>query len=117
MEFWIELGNRTLQYEKGEGDLVVQRVHVIGEKNGQKTRYAYDLIDFYDKENDVTAMGRTTAYPCSIVSQMIARGDIKEEGVLHVGDIGWNIELANKFFNELAKRNIRIIEKVTKPLI
>ena len=116
MEFWIELGNRMLQYEKGEGDLVVQRVHVAGEKSGEKTRYAYELIDFYDKENDVTAMGRTTAYPCSIVSQMIARGDVKEKGVVHAGKIGWNAELANKFFTELAKRNIRIAETMTQPL-
>jgi lysine 6-dehydrogenase len=117
MEFLVELGNKTLQYEKGEGDVVVLRVEVIGEKNGEKTRYAYELIDFYDKENDVTAMGRTTAYPCSIVSQMIARGDIKERGVLHVGKIGWNKELANKFFTELAKRDIRITETVTRPLL
>ncbi|KPV62359.1 MAG: Saccharopine dehydrogenase [Candidatus Bathyarchaeota archaeon BA1] len=116
MEFWIELGNRMLQYEKGEGDLVVQRVHVAGEKSGEKTQCAYELIDFYDKENDVTAMGRTTAYPCSIVSQMIARGDVKEKGVVHAGKIGWNAELANKFFTELAKRNIRIAETMTQPL-
>jgi len=112
-EFLIELGERTLQYEKGEGDLVVQRVHVIGEKNGGKTKYAYEFMDFYDQKNDTTAMARTTAYPCSIVAQMIARGDIKERGVVHAGKIGWNIQLAENFFSELAKRGIHIKEKVT----
>ena len=112
-EFLVELGEKTLQYEKGEGDLVVQRVNVIGEKNGERTLYAYEFMDFYDEENDTTAMARTTAYPCSIVAQMIARGDIKERGVVHAGKIGWNIQLAEAFFSELAKRGIHIKETVT----
>jgi len=112
-EFLVELGEKTLQYEQGEGDLVVQRVHVIGQKNGERTLYAYEFMDFYDEENDTTAMARTTAYPCSIVAQMIARGDIKERGVVHAGKIGWNIQLAEAFFSELAKRGIHIKETVT----
>ncbi|MBE0512488.1 saccharopine dehydrogenase NADP-binding domain-containing protein [Candidatus Bathyarchaeota archaeon] len=112
-EFLVELGEKTLQYEKGEGDLVVQRVHVLGQKNGERTLYAYEFMDFYDEENDTTAMARTTAYPCSIVAQMIARGDIKEKGVVHAGKIGWNIQLAENFFSELAKRGIHIKETVT----
>jgi lysine 6-dehydrogenase len=112
-EFLIELGEKTLQYEKGEGDLVVQRVNVIGEKNGERTTYAYEFIDFYDEKNDITAMARTTAYPCSIIAQMIARGNIKEKGVIHAGKIGWNLQLAEAFFSELAKRDIYINETVT----
>ena len=112
-EFLIELGEKTLQYEKGEGDLVVQRVRVIGEKNGKKTTYAYEFMDFYDEENDTTAMARTTAYPCSIVAQMIARGYIKEKGVIHAGKIGWNLQLAETFFSELANRGIHINETMT----
>jgi len=111
-EFLIELGEKTLQYEKGEGDLVVQRVHVIGEKNGEETTYAYEFMDFYGKEKGITAMARTTAYPCSIITQMIARGDIKEKGVIHAGKIGWHPQLAKSFFSELKKRNIHIHETV-----
>ena len=110
-EFLIELGEKTLRYE--EGDLVVQRVHVIGEKNGDKTTYSYEFVDFYDEEKGVTAMARTTAYPCSIVAQMIARGDIKEKGVVHAGKIGWHPKLAKSFLSELKKRNIHIRETVS----
>jgi len=113
LEFLIELGEKTLQYEEGEGDLVVQRVHVIGEKNGEKTTYSYEFMDFYDKEKGITAMARTTAYPCSIVTQMIARGEIKEKGVIHAGKIGWHPQLAKSFFSELKKRNIHIHETVS----
>lgn len=111
-EFLVELGEKTLQYEEGEGDLVVQRVHVTGEKNGEKTMYSYEFVDFYDEEQDITAMARTTAYPCSIATQMIARGDIKEKGVVHAGKIGWNPQLVKSFFSELKKRNIHIHETV-----
>ena len=115
-EFLIELGKRTLQYADGEGDVVVQRVEVIGEKNGEKSAHSYELIDFYDEENGITAMARTTAYPCSIVSQMIARGDIKEKGIVHAGKIGWKKQLAEIFFYELAERSIYIRETETHPL-
>ncbi len=115
-EFLIELGKRTLQYADGEGDVVVQRVEVIGEKNGEETAYSYELTDFYDEENGITAMARTTAYPCSIVAQMIARGEIKENGVIHAGKIGWKKQLAVMFFSELAERNIHICEAETHPL-
>jgi lysine 6-dehydrogenase len=116
MDFLVELGNKTLQYEKGEGDVVVQRVCVVGEKDGEGRQYVYELIDFYDKERDVTAMGRTTAYPCSILSQMIGRGEIRERGVIHASKIGWNAELASKFFDQLTKRNIRIRETSVQSL-
>lgn len=116
-EFFVELGKKILQYEKGEGDLVVMKVDVIGEKNKEKTIYSYELIDFYDQENSITAMSRTTAYPCSIVVQMIARGDIKEKGVIHAGKIGWNKQLAETFLSELEKRGIHINETITRPLV
>jgi lysine 6-dehydrogenase len=116
MDFLVELGNKTLQYQKGEVDVVVQRVRVIGEKDGEDRQYVYELIDFYDKERDVTAMGRTTAYPCSILSQMIGRGDVRERGVIHASKIGWNAELSSRFFRELAKRNIQISENSVRSL-
>lgn len=115
-EFFVELGKKTLQYEKGEGDLVVMRADVIGEKDKEKTIYSYELIDFYDEENSIAAMSRTTAYPCSIVTQMIARGDIKEKGVVHAGKIGWNKKLAKIFLSELEKRGIHIDETMTHRL-
>ncbi len=113
-DFLIELGEKTLQYKENEGDLVVQRVNVIGEKNGEETTYAYEFVDFYDEEKGITAMARTTAYACSIVAQMIARDEIKENGVIHAGKIGWQFQLAKSFFYELKKRNINIHETIRK---
>lgn len=116
LDLMAELGNKRLQYEEGEGDLVVERVHVGGLKDGKKTQFVYGLLDFYDKERKVTAMGRTTAYTCSIVSQMIGRKEIAEKGVVHASKIGLKTELAKRFFAELAKREIRITETMMQPL-
>jgi lysine 6-dehydrogenase len=113
----IEIGNKYLQYEKGEGDAVVVRVEVIGEKNNRPTKYTYELMDFYDPIADITSMGRTTAFPCSIASQMLARGEIKEKGVLHPAKIALDPSLRNRFFEELAKRNIQIAESVTTMMV
>jgi len=95
---------------------VVEKIEVMGEKDGVDMKYSYMMIDFYDEEKGLTAFQRATCYPISIVTQMVGRGDIKEKGVIHCGKIGWNRELAKNFFSELAKRNLVINESVTTPL-
>lgn len=116
-DFIIAWGNKYLQYEKGEGDVVVLRVIVSGGRNDVKLTYQYDLIDFYDKENDVTAMARCTAYPCSIVAQMIGRGEIRDKGVIHPVKLGLSHETFQKIVEELENRGIYLRETVTKPII
>ncbi|MFB0501459.1 MAG: saccharopine dehydrogenase family protein [Candidatus Bathyarchaeia archaeon] len=118
LEFFTQLLEKYLKPdpEAGDRDLVAEKIEVIGEKDGAKTKYSYLMIDFYDENKGLTAFQRATGYPISIVSQMIGRGDIKKKGVIHCGKLGWNTELAKKFFSELAKRNLIINESVTTPL-
>jgi lysine 6-dehydrogenase len=114
-DLFLALGEKTLQYEPGEGDAICQRVEVSGIKDGVKAAYIYEFIDLYDPENDISAMARTTAFPCSIVAQMIARGEFEEKGVVHPVKIGWDEELSKRFFTELAKRRINITEYFIQP--
>lgn len=118
-EFFTELGEKYLKYnfEAGDRDLIVEKLDIEGIKDDEYLRYSYLLIDFYDEKKGLTAMQRTTAFPNSIVCQMIGRGDIKERGVIDPGLIGWNRKTADIFFTELKKRNIVITESVTKPLL
>ena len=37
-------------------DFVILRVEVFGLKNGKKTGYVYEMVDFYDEKNGTTAM-------------------------------------------------------------
>lgn len=114
-DFFLALGEKTLQYGPGEGDAICQRVEVSGVKDGAPTSYIYEFIDLHDFENDISAMARTTAFPCSIVTQMIARGEFKETGVVHPVKIGWEEELSKRFFAELARRRINITERLVQP--
>ncbi len=65
-----------------------------------------DIIDYYDKENKITAMMRTTSFPTSIIAQMVLDGDIAERGV-KTPEMCVPGEL---FMEELAARDIVVKE-------
>ena len=117
-EFLSALGEKYYHYDldQGKGDMVLLRSAVTGEKNGRTMSINHELIDYYNPDTGMTSMGRTTAYPCSFVAQMIARGDIQERGVVHTGKIGTNPKSAEVYFAELAKRNINLTEIVSRAL-
>ncbi len=115
LDFWEALGNKWLQFGPDEGDAICQRVIVSGKKGGESAAYTYEFMDFGDKKADLSAMARTTAFPCSIVAQMIAKGQMKMPGVIHPAKIGYDEKLSATFFKELAKRDIKITEKFTSP--
>lgn len=85
-------------------DYVLVRLEFIGEKNGVSKTVRYDIIDKLDEETGLSAMMRTTAFPASIIAQMMARGDVLMRGATPQ-------EKAidpDKFTAELARRSIEI---------
>ena len=64
-------------HRPGDEDVVVIHTIVRGVKDGKPAEVVHDLVDRYDRENKMTAMMRTTAFPASIVAQMAADGLIK----------------------------------------
>ena len=65
---------------------------------------SFTMIDHYDDKTDMSAMMRTTAFPASIVVQMLASGAItKRGGVLQERDVP-----ADLFLDEVEKRGIKI---------
>jgi len=64
----------------------------------------FTMVDSYDAKTDMSAMMRTTAFPASIVVQMLASGAIpKRGGVLQERDVP-----ADLFLAEVEKRGIKI---------
>ena len=64
----------------------------------------FTLVDHYDPKTDMSAMMRTTAFPASIVTQMLASGAIsKRGGVLQERDVP-----AEMFLDEMEKRGIKV---------
>jgi lysine 6-dehydrogenase len=89
-----------------EPDYVLIRLEFVGAKDGAQKRLRYDIVDEYDRKTNLSAMMRTTAFPASIITQMMAKGEVSERGATPQ-------ELAidaEKFVAELARRNIVIVE-------
>jgi lysine 6-dehydrogenase len=68
---------------KDEPDAVLLRVTVTGVRDRKPIQLVWECIDYNDQAQGLSAMMRMTAYPASVVAQMIARGDITQRGVLH----------------------------------
>lgn len=84
-------------------DLVALRVEAEGTRNGSRHRVVFDLIDYHDDQNGITAMERTTGFSLSITGQMQAGGHV-DAGVL-TPDLAVN---ADTYIEELRKRRIDI---------
>jgi len=101
------LGELLLRHLPADGpDVVLIRVELSGTMNGTARTLRYDIIDRFDDRTGLSAMMRTTAFPASIIAQMMARGDIKQKGAIPQ-------ELCvppEAFIRELAARNIVINE-------
>jgi lysine 6-dehydrogenase len=87
-------------------DVVLVRVEFSGIQKGRERRLCYDIIDHYDTQSGLSAMMRTTAFPASIVAQMMARGDIPAPGATPQE----RCVPTDKFMAALAERHIQVVE-------
>ena len=92
-------------------DIVAMKIEVSGIKNDKHMRYVYHMLDRYDENRGITAMARTTAYPASIIAQLMLKKAVKAKGVVPLERLGVSEEFFSKFLNELEKREIRITEE------
>ena len=75
------LGEALLRHLPADGpDVVLIRVEFRGQMKNKQATLRYDIIDRFDEHTGLSAMMRTTAFPASIIAQMMARGDIKQKG-------------------------------------
>lgn len=85
-------------------DLVALRVEVEGSRGGAARRVVYELLDFFDEENQISAMERTTGFSLSITGQMQVDGTIEKAGA-HTPD---QCVPAEEYIRQLARRGVRI---------
>jgi saccharopine dehydrogenase-like NADP-dependent oxidoreductase len=100
-----------LRAQPGETDVCIMYNTVVGMKNGKRTKISYFLWDEADTVNKVSAMGRVTGYSAAIGAIMVGKGMVKEKGIVAPEDAVYG-EGYTYFINELAKRNIKILETV-----
>ncbi|NHJ86500.1 MAG: saccharopine dehydrogenase [Asgard group archaeon] len=89
-------------------DVTLLRVTVIGYVGEDKKMMTYQIIDYFDEQNNLTSMMRMTSFPAAIIAQMMAKGEIKKHGVI-VQE--FNVPSKN-MLDELRKRNVVIEEKL-----
>jgi len=89
-----------------EPDYVLIRLEFVGAKDGIRKRLRYDIIDEFDRKTNLSAMMRTTAFPASIIAQMMAKGEVSGRGATPQ-ERAIDTE---KFVAELARRDIMIVE-------
>lgn len=90
-------------------DVVLLRAAISGTIGTQQKRLAYEMIDYYDDATKMTAMMRTTAFPTSIIAQMVGRGQVMMRGVMPPEQC----IPAEPLIEELKKRNITITETIS----
>ncbi len=103
----VEVAPRTVtsklleqKFAGNEPDLVVLRV----EAHTEDSVAAFTCVDHYDRKTRMTAMMRTTAWPASVVVQMLASGEItRRGGMLQERDVP-----AQKFLDIMAGRGVHI---------
>ena len=92
-----------------EPDVTVMRIEA---SRGDKLA-TFTMVDKYDPSTKLSSMMRTTAWPASVVLQMLVSGEIQKRGaVLQERDVP-----AQLFLNEMAAREIEIVYAVETPKI
>lgn len=83
-----------------EPDMTIMRI----EAHTSKRVLTYTMVDEYDKRTGLTSMMRTTAWPASIVLQMLVSGAIKKRGGIRQElDVPTDV-----FLREMSLRGIKI---------
>ena len=108
-EFLSSIMTPKLRPNDCETDICVMWNTVIGTRDGQKMRIDYYMWEGADADNNISAMGRVTAFPEAIATVMVGKGDINKKGIIAPEDA---IEGKNykKYFKELKRRGINILE-------
>ncbi len=87
-------------------DVILLRATAKGIKDGKDKVITYEMVDYPDRENDITAMMRCTAYPVSITALWMGRGETDPGALTPEKTVP-----CDKMISELARRGVIINEK------
>ncbi|MDI6788022.1 MAG: saccharopine dehydrogenase C-terminal domain-containing protein, partial [Planctomycetota bacterium] len=92
-----------------EKDFILMRVEVKGDTFatfGARKTLRYDMVDYH--RGGVTAMARTTGYPCAIVARLIKR--INKVGIIPPEELGRDETVFSEILRQLERRKIKIMQ-------
>ena len=102
------------ELKEGEEDLTIMQVIIEGIKDGQRLRYTYDLLDYYDPETKTHSMARTTGYTATMAVRMLAKGLYTQTGVSAPEHIGKNTKCVDFLLDGLDERGVIYGETITE---
>ena len=89
-------------------DVIKEAAGTQQEMRSNETTLRYDIVDHFDERTGLSSMMRTTAFPASIVAQMMARGETLQKGAIPQE----RCIPPEPFVKALAARNINISESI-----
>ncbi len=110
LDFSSALLTRLLK-QGDDRDITVMRVETSGTKDGKHVTVTHELLDKYDERTGTTSMGRTTGFTCSIICQMVGRGEIEGKGLLPPEE-ALDSEKMKKLLGELSAKGVKVRESV-----
>jgi lysine 6-dehydrogenase len=93
-------------------DVTAMRLEAEGLLDGKEVRLTYDICDLMDREQGITSMARTTAYPCTAVARMLAQGTYVRPGISPPEYLGEDEATYEGIMSELKKRNVILSESL-----
>jgi len=88
-------------------DLLALRVEVEG-KLGKKSLISYRILDYYDPRSKVSAMARTTAYPCTSIALLVGQRKLRNVGVVPPERIAKDLQHFGFVLSRLRSRRVRV---------
>ncbi|MEM0084777.1 MAG: saccharopine dehydrogenase C-terminal domain-containing protein [Candidatus Methanomethylicia archaeon] len=96
---------------KAKEDMTILLVEVVGSNGDISVEARYKMIDYYNHEEEVTSMGRTSGYTCAIIAKMIMKKEITGRGVIPPENLLPKDKI-EKLLRELWNRGIIIEENI-----
>ncbi len=87
-------------------DLLAFRVDVEGVSGRKRVLVRYQFLDRFDRKNKVSAMARTTAYPCTSTALLLGSGKIPWNGIVTPEKIAQKPELFGFVLSRLRAEGI-----------
>ncbi|HYY90823.1 MAG TPA: saccharopine dehydrogenase C-terminal domain-containing protein [Candidatus Dormibacteraeota bacterium] len=91
----------------GPEDLLAMKVEVESPSR-TRGRVTYQVLDYYDRRRKVSAMSRTTAYPCTSVALLVGMKRLGKRGVVTPERIAQNQDNFRYVLDRLKKRRVEV---------
>jgi saccharopine dehydrogenase-like NADP-dependent oxidoreductase len=95
-----------------EKDVVLMRVIITGRKASTHLQHTFEVVNYFDEQRNITAMGRTTAYTAFAVIKLLTENKIVERGVIPPEILGMNHVLFHEIETVLMERNVQITKNL-----